>query len=210
MTIVRSIHSPPAPPASPPGLHDRAIDNLRFIRETMERAGSFTAVSGWGQVLVGATAIGAALIAARYPIADVRWLAVWLAEAVLSIGIAGAATAHKARLADMPLLSGPGRKFVLSFSPPMVVGALLTLVLVRADLLALLPGIWLLLYGTAVVTAGTYSVRIVPVMGLCFMMLGAVALVLGGGSQVGNWLMAAGFGGLHLLFGVFIARRHGG
>lgn len=205
MTLVRPIHTPPSPP---PALQDRAIDNLRFIRETMERAGSFTAVPGWGQVAIGTTALGASTLAARFPIADDRWLAVWLAEAVLSIAIAGAATARKARAADMPLLSGPGRKFVLSFAPPMLVGALLTVVLVRAELLALLPGIWLLLYGTAVVTGGTYSVRIVPVMGLCFMMLGTAALVLA--PAAGNWLMAAGFGGLHLLFGIFIARRHGG
>ena len=205
MTLVRPIHTPPQPP---PALQDRAIDNIRFIRETMERAGSFTAVPGWGQVAIGATALAACAIAAQFPIADFRWLTVWLAEAVVAIVISGAATTLKARAADMPLLSGPGRKFVLSFAPPMLVGALLTGVLVRAELVALLPGIWLLLYGTGVVTGGTYSVRIVPVMGLCFMVLGAVALVLA--PAAGNWLMAAGFGGLHLVFGTFIARRHGG
>ena len=205
MTLVRPIHTPPQPP---PALQDRAIDNIRFIRETMERAGSFTAVPGWGQVAIGATALAASAIAAQFPIADARWLTVWLAEAVVSVVIAGAATTLKARAADMALLSGPGRKFVLSFAPPMLVGALLTIVLVRAELFTQLPGIWLLLYGTGVVTGGTYSVRIVPVMGLCFMVLGAVALVLAPGA--GNWLMTAGFGGLHLVFGTFIARRHGG
>ncbi|HUF28028.1 MAG TPA: hypothetical protein VMM18_13725 [Gemmatimonadaceae bacterium] len=205
MTQVRPLRPRPAPP---PALQDRAIDNLRFIRETMERAGAFTAVPGWGQVAIGGTAIVAATIASRFALEDPRWLAVWLVEAALSLVIAGWAIAHKAHAADVPLLSGPGRKVLLSFAPPMAVGALLTIVLARADLMVLLPGVWLLLYGTAVVAAGTYSVRIVPVMGLCFMLLGAVALLVTFGW--GNWLMAAGFGGLHIVFGIFIARRHGG
>lgn len=205
MTQVRPLHTRSS---TPPDLQDRAIDNLRFIRETMERAGAFTAVPGWGQVAIGVTALGAAFVASRYELGNPRWLAVWLVEAALSMAIAGWAMTRKARAADVPLLSGPGRKFVLSFSPPMLVGALLTIVLARAGLMTLLPGIWLLLYGTGVITAGTYSVRIVPVMGFCFMVLGAAALWVGEGW--GNWLMAVGFGGLHVVFGTFIARRHGG
>ena len=206
MTQVRPLRPRPVPPS--PALQDRAIDNLRFIRETMERAGAFTAVPGWGQVAIGITALGAAALASRYQLTDFRWLGVWMAEAAISLAIAGWAMARKARAAGMPLLSGPGRKFVLSFAPPMVVGALLSLVLVQSGQMALLPAIWLLLYGTAVVTGGTYSVRVVPVMGLGFMLLGAFALWLDGAWT--HWLMAAGFGGLHIVVGTFIARRHGG
>ncbi|GAC1516903.1 MAG: hypothetical protein NVS1B4_15020 [Gemmatimonadaceae bacterium] len=183
------------------------MDDLRFIRRTMERAGSFTAVSGWGEVAIGLTAVGAALLARRADGVH-RWLAVWLAEAALSIIIALAAMAIKLRAAGEPLVSGPAQKFALSFTPPMVVGAVLTAVLYREGLSALLPGVWMLVYGAAVVTAGTFSVRIVPVMGATFMTLGAVALVTP--AAWGNFEMAAGFGGVHILFGGYIAQRHGG
>src|SRR5262249_2089097 len=136
------------------------------------------------------------------------WLAIWLAEALLSLVIAGWAMDRKAHAAKVPLLSGPGRKFVFSFAPPMLVGALLTLVLYQAGLVGLIPGLWLLLYGTGVVTGGAFSVQIVPVMGLCFMLTGALALF--APAAWASALMAAGFGGLHILFGIVIAGRHGG
>jgi hypothetical protein len=185
----------------------RAMDNLRFIRETMERAATFTAVSGWGEVVIGVTAIAAALIAARQT-APVGWLATWLAEAGIAAGISVASMAIKSHAAQMPLISGPIRKLLLSFSPSMVVGAVLTAVLVERGLQPLLPGVWMLLYGAGVITAGSYSVRIVPVMGAAFMAVGSVALV-----APASWatpLLIGGFGGLHILFGTLIARRHGG
>jgi len=182
------------------------MDNLQFIRETMERATSFTAISGWGLVVVGITALGAALLAARR--ATPLWLGIWLGEALLSFLIAGGATMRKARASKAPLFSMPGKRFALSFSPPMMVGALLTGVLYRAGSAGTLPGTWLLLYGTGIVTGGAFSVKVVPVMGLCFMTLGAVALF--SPPSWGNGLMAAAFGGLHILFGIIIARRHGG
>ena len=184
-----------------------AADNLRFIRETMERAGSFTAVSGWGGVAAGLTAIVAAWVAARQATPR-AWLARWLGEAVLAFAIIGVATLRKARRANLPLLSQPSRKFALSFAPPLLVGALLTVVLFRAGYVAVLPGLWLLLYGTAVVAGGAFSVRVVPVMGLCFLSVGAAALF--SPAAWGNWFMAAGFGGLQILFGLVIAKKYGG
>jgi hypothetical protein len=184
-----------------------AADDLRFIRETLATAGSFTAVSGRGQMLVGATALAAAYLAARMP--DFRsWAVVWTLEALVAMAISVACSARKARASETPLLSGPGRKFVLTLLPPLVAGAALTAVLARAGLTAAVPGTWLLLYGTAVATGGSFSVRAVPRMGYAFMVLGAVALAAPAGWT--NYLMAAGFGGLHILFGWVITRKYGG
>ena len=208
MTPARPLRPiPPATAPEPPALGDRAMDNLRFIRETMERAGPFTAISGWGTVVVGATALGAAALAGADPRAE-RWVEVWLGEAVLSTLVGGGAMVWKARAAGGTLLSGAGRKFFLSFLPPLAAGAVLTLVLARADLQGALPALWLLLYGAAVVSGGTFSVRSVPAMGLCFLALGAVAAL--APVTWGGALMALGFGVLHIAFGLVIARRHGG
>lgn len=183
------------------------MDNLAFIRNTMEAAGSFTAVSGWGMVAIGALAIAAA-VAASLQATATGALNFWLASAFLSPLIMVWAMVRKARVAKMPLLTGPGRKFVLSFSPPIFVGALLTLVLFRAGLLEAIPGMWLLLYGTAVVAGGAFSVKIVPVMGLCFMAAGVISLF----TPIGwsNLILGASFGGLHIAFGIPIARSYGG
>ncbi len=188
-------------------LHSHAMDNLRFIRETMERAGSFTAVPGWGGFAIGVSALAAAFIAARQPTAD-AWLATWLVEGVFAIALGALAMKRKADRAQVPVMSAPARKFVLSFAPPLLVGALLTLVLYRAGLTGAIPGTWLLLYGTGVVTGGAFSVRVVPVMGLCFMLIGAVALFCP--LSWGTAFLGAGFGGLHVIFGIVIARRYGG
>jgi hypothetical protein len=194
-------------PPEPAAIHTHAINNLRFIRETMERATAFTAVSGWGLVLVGLSAVATGVAGWRLANPD-RWLALWLAEALVSFGIATGAAVRKARASKMPLFSMPARRFALSFASPMLVGALLTLVLYRAGLNNALPGMWLLLYGTGIVTGGAFSVRVVPVMGLCFMAEGAAALFLP--AAWADLLMAAGFGGLHIIFGIIIARRYGG
>jgi len=183
------------------------MDNLRFIRETMERATAFTAVSGWALVIVGCSAFAAAWIASRAS-SPMLWVWVWLAEALLSLGIAGGGSFRKASASRLPWFSMPGKRFALSFSPPMAVGALLTFVLCRTELYSALPGVWMLLYGAGIVTGGAFSVPVVPVMGLCFMIEGAAALFLP--AAMGDWLMAAGFGCLHVVFGVIIARRYGG
>jgi len=194
-------------PEAPPALHERAMDNLRYIRETMERATAFTGISGWGEVAIGGTAIVATIIAANQGTFK-GWLAVWVAEGLISMLIAGWSMDRKARAVDMPLMSGLGRKAVFSLSPPLIAGALLTIVLVRARLISAIPGTWLLLYGTGVVTGGMFSVPAVPLMGLCFMALGAGALF--APPELANWFMGIGFGGLHLIFGVIIARKYGG
>jgi len=193
--------------SQPPALHDRAMDNLRYIRETMERATPFTGISGWGEIAIGATALSAAYIASQQ--ATFRaWFTVWVAEGLISLLIAGWSMDRKARGVHLPLVSGSGRKVVFSLAPPLIAGAMLTVLFARAGLANAIPGLWLLLYGTGVITGGMFSVRAVPAMGLCFMLLGALALFTP--AAFANWFMAAGFGGLHLLFGAIIVRKYGG
>jgi hypothetical protein len=193
--------------SNPPEMQARAMDNLRFIRGIMESAATFTAVSGWGQVLIGLTAILATFVAARQS-QPWAWVATWVAEAGIGAGLSVASMAVKSHAANVPLLSGPMRKLILTFSPAMLVGAVLTGVFIDRELYALLPGSWLLLYGAAVVSAGTNSVRIVPVMGAAFMAVGAATFLVSQAAQ--PWMMLAGFGGLHIVFGLWIARKHGG
>ena len=199
----------PSRPTDPVALDDRARDNLRFIRETMERAGSFTAVPGWGGVAIGITALGAAAIASRQTTPS-GWLLTWISEAAVAVAIAIWTTLSKARAAGTSLFSGPGRRFVYSFAPPLFVGALLTLVLARIGDggTGAISGVWLLLYGTGVVTGGAFSIRVVPLMGLCFMVLGTVALFCP--ANWANAFLAGGFGALHVVFGAVIARKYGG
>ena len=191
----------------PPALHDRAMDNLRFIRETMERASAFTAVPGYGLVIVGMLAMLAAQFTASLMFQK-SWLLVWLGIALASLLISVLAMKRKAQAAESSLLSTPARKFWLSLSPPLFAGAVLTIIIWQVGRPNLLPGLWLLLYGTGVVTAGAFSVRVVPVMGLCFMLLGTVTLFFP--LAWVNYMMALGFGGLHIIFGIIIARKYGG
>jgi hypothetical protein len=185
----------------------RAADDLRFIRDTMERSAAFTAISGWGQVILGLTALGAAALAARQA-SPFSWLRVWLAEGLLAVTIGLISNTWKANRRGLPLFSGPARKVALGLAPPLVAGAFLTFLLLRMRLQSALPATWLLLYGAGVMTGGAFSVAIVPVMGLCFMVLGGMAVL--GPAAWGNYFLAAGFGGLHVIFGLLIARRHGG
>jgi hypothetical protein len=186
------------------GIQDLALDNLRYIRQTMESAGSFTAVPGKGGMAMGATALAASVVA-FVQTRPAAWLGVWLAEALVALVIGVAAARIKA---GDELLSGPARKFVLALMPAIFAGAVLTLLFVRHGLFSEIPALWLLLYGTAVVSGGSFSVRVVPIMGICFLVLGLVTAFVP--SSWGNWMLAAGFGGLQIIFGAVIARKFGG
>ena len=193
-------------------LHDvksHALEELRAIRQTLDRAGAFTAVPGRGGVALGLTAIATAALAGP-PDGSRRWLGIWLADAVCAGAIALVAIVRKARRTGVPLswTSGTVRRFVLAYAPPFAAGAVLTPVFAGSDLAVRLPGCWLLLYGAATAAGGAFSVRVVPTMGVCFMGLGVLALA--APAAWGAWFMAAGFGGLHIVFGVIIARQYGG
>lgn len=196
-----------APELSEPiPIHRKAADNLRFIRDTMERAASFTAVPGLGGVTIGCTALLAGLLAEGRP--PETQFQIWLAESAVALIVAVFAVRAKSRRLSQSLKSRPARRALLSFTPPLFAGAALTAVLVQHSMLLVLPGLWLLLYGAAVVTGGAFSVRIVPFMGLCFMTLGVLAFLLP--PAWGNLVLVLGFGVLHIIFGMIIARRHGG
>ena len=188
-------------------MQQHALDNLSYIRSTMERAGAFTAVPGLGGMVMGLTAIAAAVLASRQPDAH-GWLTVWLSEMVLAMAIGATAMTHKARKTGAPIWSQPGRKFAASFAPAILAGALLTAPLYSAGMLNVLAACWLLLYGVAVIGSGAFSVRIIPAMGVGFMALGVVALWASPGLR--DVPLAAGFGGLHIVFGFWIWRKYGG
>lgn len=194
-------------PDEPVSIHDEAIHNLRFIRSTLERAESFTGVPGRGGIAVGVIALAAAVVA-HLQTTPLAWFAVWLAAAVVAAASGIVAIVVKLRRVDGTPFTMQGRRFALSYTPPLVAGAIITAALAARGELAVLPAIWLLLYGTAVVAGGAFSIRIVPVMGVLFMLLGCAAFFCP--PSWGDALMAAGFGGLHLVFGAVIARHHGG
>ncbi|HKW51720.1 MAG TPA: hypothetical protein VJQ53_08305 [Candidatus Eisenbacteria bacterium] len=200
-------HPPRSPRPEPDDLEEKALESIRFIRGTMERAGSFTAVPGWGGVAMGVVALVGGWIASRAP-SPHAWMRDWLASAAVAFIFGCLGIAWKSLRVETPLIRGPALRFLLTLAAPLAAGAVLTVTLARTGRYELLPGVWLLLYGTAVATGGASSVRIVPILGVCLMLLGVVALA--GPASWGNPLLMLGFGVLQIGFGLAIARRHGG
>ena len=203
-----SLHFPNPESPPPVSLHARAADNMEFVRGMMERSTHFTAVPGWGGVLMGASAIGAAVIASFQSLPD-RWLAVWSAEAAVASMIALISIVTKARRRGVSLGSGPARRFALCLLPALAAGAVLTVACVQANSYSLLPTIWLLLYGVGVCSAGAISSpTVVFALGLS-MVAGGTAAALSP-AEWGNWYLAAFFGGGHIAAGAVIIKNHGG
>lgn len=207
MAKIHAIQTDSETTPEPVNLSDRAIENLRFIRETMERSTHFTAVPGYGGMLMGVTAVVAAYLASTQTTARDRLL-VWLVEAALAFAIGLLAMWQKSKIADQSLASIPAKKFAYGFVAPLATAVAITLGLWRYEHYEVMAPVWMLLYGTAVVTGGAFSVRIVPVMGWFFMAIGAAAFLVP--ASYGDYLMGASFGALHIIFGAIIARRYGG
>jgi hypothetical protein len=193
--------------SDPAPIHQHALNNLRYIREAMERASAFTSIPGWGGVGVGITATIAAVVAQRF-IARREWIYIWLGEAVLAAILAGVTMAIKARRANVSFTGGPARRFFMSYFAPIVAAAVLTILLARIGARSAMPATWLLLYGASFIGSGAFSIRVVPVMGVCFMLLGVAAVFTP--FAIDNMLLGAGFGALHIIFGFIIARSYGG
>lgn len=191
----------------PDAIADHAAENLRFIRHAMERSATFTAVPGWGGAAMGSIALATAGAAAVQPSAE-RWLGVWLLGAAIAFTVGVVSMARKARSAGLALTAASARRFALGLAAPLIAGAALTFGLWLHDAWALMPSVWLLLYGTGVLTGGAFSVAPVRVLGASFMALGMVALVTP--PSWGNVWLALSFGALQIAFGLYIARRHGG
>lgn len=191
----------------PVSVGDRALENLEFIRDTMERSQMFTNVPGYGGALMGVTAVATAFIAQRFDF-GVEWMFVWFTEAALALLIGLFAIWQKVKISESGLLTVPARKFALSFLPPLICGVAVTGGLWKTGGFTLMVPTWLVCYGAAVVCGGGFSVRAVPVMGWIFIALGATGFSLP--FQLGNIMMGLGFGLVHILFGIYIGRRHGG
>lgn len=189
-------------------LHEHALHNIRYIRDAMERATAFTSIPGWGGFAIGVSAIATTVYAARFAVQPRLWVITWLADAAIAMVIAAITMFAKARNANVSFTAAPARRFFISYSAPLIAGALITLALIRAGMFAPLPAVWLLLYGASFITSGAFSIRVVPVMGICFMILGVAACFVP--LSIGNILMGAGFGILHIIFGFIIARSYGG
>jgi len=193
----------------PDALRDYAVNNLRYIRETMERASAFTSIPGWGGVAIGVSALVTTVIAEPMTAWNPRrWLAVWLIEAAIAGAIGAVSMWQKARRAETRFMSGAARRFFISYFAPLIAGAVLTPAMVRGGAFDALPAMWLLLYGAAFVSSGAFSLRVIPMMGIGFMLFGAAAALLP--LPVANLLLGAAFGGLHIVFGLIIARNYGG
>ena len=184
-----------------------AEESLQFIRRTMERSSTFTAVPGLGGAGMGAIGLAAAVVAANQSSAE-RWLVVWLLAAALALGIGVTAMRRKAARLGAPLSGAVGRRFSMSLAAPLVAGAALTWGVWTTGEWALMPPLWLLLYGTGALAGGLFTLAVVRLVGLAFMALGIAALVTP--AAWGNVWLGIGFGGLQLVFGLYIARKHGG
>jgi hypothetical protein len=193
----------------PAPLHEHAIDNLRYIRRAMEKAGAFTSIPGWGGFLIGLTAITTTVIAQRWTRGDGgKWLATWLIEACLAALIGAGSMWIKVRRSGHPFRTTATRRFFVSYGAPVLSAALLTIVCARSGYYELLPALWLLSYGSAFISSGTFSIRVIPVMGVAFLLFGVAACIVA--LPAGNILLGLGFGGLHAVFGLIIARSYGG
>jgi hypothetical protein len=195
------------PDSQPRSVSSQAADNLTFIRSAMERSSTFTAIPGTGGVVMGVIGLIAAGVGARQPTAD-RWLGTLLAAASVAAIVELAAMTRKAQRAGMTLTGTNARKFALGMAAPLVAGAAITYELWTVRDFTVMAPAWLLLYGAGLLTGGMFSVPVVRAIGVCFMAAGIAAILMP--PEWGNFWLAIGFGGLHMAFGAYIARNHGG
>lgn len=193
--------------SAPTQIDAGARAHLRYIRETIEAAHTFTSVPGKGCIAMGLTALAAAALASVPSLAPF-WMLIWLTAAVTAVALASYFLVLKARAQGLGLWSRVARRFFLTLTPALVAGAVLTMALLESGARELVAGAWLLLYGAGLAASGVFSIPPVMLSGFGFMALGALALAL-----PPVWttaLLACGFGGFHIVLGMIILWRHGG
>jgi hypothetical protein len=199
-----------------PALHARgAREELAYIRRTLDAAGSFSSIPGRGLVVIGLMALAAAVVNQRVTGAPwdeaaqpVESLAVWAVLLALSVLIGLWTMTQKARRTGQPVWSPVLRKALWGYCAAMLLGGILSAAVIRSGRFDLLPEIWLGCYGSALIAGGVMSVAPVRWMGISFLALAAAGAALA--PPHGLLLLVAGFGGLHILFGAYIAWRHDG
>jgi hypothetical protein len=187
-------------------LDSHAAATLRYIRASMEAAATL-AVPGSAGIAMGLIGLVAAVLTQTEALRS-HWLGVWLCAAVLAAGTGGLVMARQAALQGFTFFGAPVRKLLLCLSPGLFAGVVLTVVLWDSGDLRDIPGTWLLRYGCALVAASAPTTRAVAVLGGLFGALAVPAYLLPQSLQLIT--LGAGFGLLHLAFGIFIGlRAHG-
>jgi hypothetical protein len=194
-------HEPPTP------IDSGALENLRYIRSTIEAAHTFTTVPGKGCIAMGLTAL-AAVGLESIPALAAHWLAIWVGAAIIACGSALWFMEQKAHAQGLSLRRAVARRFFMTLAPAFLTGAILTAALAGHVNRELITGMWLLLYGTGLAACGLFAIPAVFTAGLAFLGLGAATLWLPPGSA--HIVLALGFGGIHLALGTAIVRHHGG
>jgi hypothetical protein len=193
-------------PAKIVNLDLHAIATLRYIRASMDGAGS-VAIPGSAGIAMGGIGLVAAALSLMPNLAS-YWLPIWLVAAPLAAIVGALLLAKSGSITTFVATGTPGRKLALGLLPSLFAGAVITAVLWSAEHTSAIPGTWLLLYGCGLISASVSTTAIVARMGACFTGLGIVALI--GPAILHIPLLALGFGGLHILFGILIARgAHG-
>ncbi len=200
----------PGKSRAPAPIESRALGTLAYIRASIESSSSMD-VPGMAGIVMGLIGVLAALVVS-VPRWSSEWLAIWLVAAILALLLGGALVARQVAQRGHARYWGPARRFLLCLCPALMAGAVLTFVLWDAGLSGVIPGMWLLLYGCAVLSASTVTTagvaRLICIMGMMFAALGAAAFLLPAAAH--NSMLGLGFGAVHIVFGILIGRQpHG-
>jgi hypothetical protein len=183
-------------------LDSHATATLRYIRSSMEGA-VLLAVPGSAGIVLGTMGLIATALC-FVPTLRAYWVAIWLIAALLGAVVGSILLVRESSLRELRLVGTPLRKFALSLSPSLGAGLVMTAVHWFGGNLHAIPGTWLLLYGCALVAASAATTRIIAALGALFILFGLAALLLSDDFQI--LVLGAGFGGLHIVFGLLIGR----